>query len=89
MIQCDKLVTVDPKIETARNGTLNEKDDVDDDDDDDDEWSSLRINVLFTVTVAATGVARVTHNWEEDSAILQNVTFYFYFKFVSLFLSHS
>ena len=28
------------------------------------------INVLFTVTVEATGVARVTHNWEEGPTIL-------------------
>ena len=74
MNQCDKLVTIFPKIETAHNCRLNEKDD-------DDEWSSLRINVLFTVTVAATGVARVTHNWEEDSTTLLNVTLAFYLYF--------
>ena len=34
---------------------------------------ALRINALFTVTAAATGIARVTHNshnWEEDQTIL-------------------
>ena len=34
---------------------------------------ALRINALFTVTAAATGIARVTHNshnWEEDRTIL-------------------
>ena len=32
--------------------------------------SYLRINALFSVTVAATGIARVTHNWEEGSTSL-------------------
>ena len=37
-----------------------------------EEDSYLRINALFSVTVAATGIARVTHNWEEERS---NLTF--------------
>ena len=44
--------------------------------------AALRINVLFSVTVAATGVARVNHNWEEDSTTWQTViSLYFFFTF--------